>query len=99
MDYEEFSSFRPGSNLKFSSKVTEKVVALCLLQYLQSNGLQERFQSDYKQFHSCATTLIRVQNDILYEIDGNSIKCHIIAIGFIGCIRQRRSFSVECLLK
>ena len=66
------TSFRPVSNLKFASKMTEKVVALRFLQYLQSNGLQERFQSAYKQFHSCETALIRVQNDILCEIDGNS---------------------------
>lgn len=29
-------------------------------------------QSAYRQFHSCETALIRVQNDILREIDGNS---------------------------
>ncbi|CAB3997172.1 Hypothetical predicted protein, partial [Paramuricea clavata] len=71
-DYEEFSNFRPISNLKFISKMTEKVVSLRLLHYLRSNGLEELYQSAYKQFHSCETALIRVQNDILREIDGNS---------------------------
>ena len=71
-DYEEFSNFRPISNLKFISKMTEKVVALRLLYYLRSNGLEELYQSAYKQFHSCETALVRVQNDILREIDGNS---------------------------
>ena len=71
-DYEEFSNFRPISNLKFISKMTEKVVSLRLLHYLRSNGPEELYQSAYKQFHSCETALIRVQNDILREIDGNS---------------------------
>ncbi|CAB4028015.1 RNA-directed DNA polymerase from mobile element jockey [Paramuricea clavata] len=56
-DYEEFSNFRPISNLKFISKMTEKVVSLRLLHYLRSNGLEELYQSAYKQFHSCETAL------------------------------------------
>ena len=58
--------------LKFALKMTEKVVALRLLQYLQSNGLEELFQSAHKQFHSCETALIPVQNDILCELDDGS---------------------------
>ena len=72
MDYEEFSNFRPISNLKFISKMIERVVAIRLLDYFRCNGLEELYQSAYKQFHSCETALIRVQNDILREIDGNS---------------------------
>ena len=71
-DYEEFSNFRPISNLKFISKMIERVVAIRLLDYFRCNGLEELYQSAYKQFHSCETALIRVQNDILREIDGNS---------------------------
>ena len=72
-DYEEFSNFRPISNLKFISKMTERVVAIRLLDYFRCNGLEELSdQSAYKQFHGCETALIRVQNDILREIDGNS---------------------------
>ena len=71
-DYEEFSNFRPISNLTFISKMIEKVVAIRLLDYFRCNGLEELYQSAYKQFHSCETALIRVQNDILREIDGNS---------------------------
>ena len=53
----------------------ERVVAIRLLDYFRCNGLEELYlvyQSAYKQFHSCETALIRVQNDILREIDGNS---------------------------
>ena len=49
----------------------ERVVAIRLLDYFRCNGLEEPYKSAYKQFHSCETALIRVQNDILREIDGN----------------------------
>ena len=71
-DYEEFSNFHPISNLKFISKMIERVIAIRLLDYFRCNGLEELYQSAYKQFHSCKTALIRVQNDILCEKDGNS---------------------------
>jgi hypothetical protein len=98
-DYEEFSNFRPVSNLKFISKMTEKVVSLRLLHYLRSNGLEELYQSAYKQFHSCETALIRVQNDILREIDGNS---GVVLLRLVYQLRLiqwiMRSCSKECPL-
>ena len=33
--------------------------------------LEESLQSAYKKYHSCETALVRVQNDILIEIDNN----------------------------
>ena len=86
-DYEEFSNFRPISNLKFISKMIKRVVAIRLLDYFRCNGLEELYQSAYKQFHSCKTALIRVQNDILREIDGK-FGCCIVTIRSISCIRH-----------
>ena len=37
--------------------------------YLEENNLNEPLQSAYKQYHSCETALVRVQNDILLSID------------------------------
>ena len=55
------------------SKIIEKVVAVRLIRlnrYLEENNLTEPFQrSAYKQYHSCETALVRVQNDILLSID------------------------------
>ena len=48
LDFEIFSSFRPISNLKFLSKIMEKVVAARLWTYLCENDLNETFQSAYK---------------------------------------------------
>ena len=66
---EEFSNFRPVSNLKFISKAIEKVVAAQLTEHLNKNNLHEPFQSAYKKYHSVETALLRVQNDVLKAID------------------------------
>ncbi|XP_028395747.1 uncharacterized protein LOC114519775 [Dendronephthya gigantea] len=74
LSYEEFCSFRPISNLKFVSKSIEKAVAVQLMNYLDENKLHEKFQSAYKPRHSTETALLRVQSDILQDLDnGNSV--------------------------
>ena len=78
MSHEEFSSFRPISNLKFISKVIEKVVATQLLDHLDNNKLHEKFQSAYKKHHSVETTLLKVHDDILSAID--SQRCVILVL-------------------
>jgi hypothetical protein len=52
LEYEEYTNFRPISNLKFLFKVIEKVAAGQLLEHLANNNLEEPFQSAYKRFHS-----------------------------------------------
>ena len=66
---DDLKNFRPVSNLPYISKVIEKVVASQLLQHLSLNNIDEKFQSAYKQYHSTETATIRVQNDILRELD------------------------------
>ncbi|KAL9957225.1 hypothetical protein ACROYT_G038836 [Oculina patagonica] len=69
LDHEILSNYRPISNLKVISKMIEKVVAVRLQDYLETNQLNEPLQSAYKRLHSCETALIRVHNDILRDID------------------------------
>ena len=46
LDFEKFLwRLRPISNLKFLSKTIEKAVAWQLIDYLQTNGVEELFQS------------------------------------------------------
>ena len=73
----ELYANRPVSNLRLLTKVTHKVVTTRLNAYFQNNNLFEPFQSAYKQFHSCETALIRVQNDILRSIDNN---CRVVLL-------------------
>ena len=44
-------------------------MALQLVDYIDSNGLCEVFQSAYRTNHSTETALIRVYNDIALSID------------------------------
>ena len=46
--------------------------------YLCDNDLEESFQSAYKSFHSTETALLKVQNDILCEIDNQ--KCVVLLL-------------------
>ena len=77
-DHELFLNFRPISNLRFVSKVVEKVVAARLISHVNNNNLNELFQSAYKEGHSTETALIRVQNDILRVIDNH--ECVILLL-------------------
>ena len=65
----DICTLNPVSNLKFLSKVIEKVAAMRLRDYLCDNYLNECLQFAYKKHHICETALQRVQNDILKSID------------------------------
>ena len=64
-----FKNYRPVSNLKYISKLIERVVALQLNEHLMKNDILEPMQSAYKTGHSTETALLKVQNDILMAID------------------------------
>ncbi len=51
------------------SKLIERVVAVQLVDHLLDNGLMDNFQSAY----STETALLRVQNDILMELDKENV--------------------------
>ena len=68
-DFEQFSNFRPVSNLKFLSKLIEKTVFVQLNSYLGDNDLHEPLQLAYKIFHSTETALLTVTNCIMLSLD------------------------------
>ena len=71
LPYDEFSSFRPVSNLSFISKCVEKGAAAQTCMHVDDNNLSELYQSAYKKHHSSETALIKVQDDILRAIGNN----------------------------
>ena len=69
----ELKNYRPVSNLSYVSKLMERVVGHRLNSHMQEYGLHESLQSAYKPGHSTETALLRVHNDILTNIDGQSV--------------------------
>lgn len=55
LDSDDFSNYRPVSNLSFISKVIEKCVHLQLTQHIEDHGLFPSMQSGYRKNHSCET--------------------------------------------
>lgn len=60
-------------NLKMVLKMVEKAAALQMTNHVMTNHLDEMFQSANKAYHSTATALIKVQNNILCAIDNKSV--------------------------
>ena len=77
-DRDELKHYRPVSNIAFLGKIIERVVLTRLSQHLESNGLNELYQSAYKPNHSTESTLLRVQNDILTALDDK--KCIVLVL-------------------
>lgn len=74
LEYELVSNYRPISNLMFTSKLCERVVATQVTSHLSENRLLESFQSAYKVGHSAKSALLRVHSDVLRSIgDGMSV--------------------------
>ena len=69
LDTNEFNNFRPISNLKFLSKIIEKIVAARLDHHMDLHQLHDPLQSAYKANHSTETALLKVQSAILDSID------------------------------
>ena len=51
------------------SKLIEKVIAIRLVEHMRQNTIMEKFQSAYKAHHSTETALLRVYNDVMFNID------------------------------
>ena len=68
-----FSKFRPVSNLSFMSKLVEKAAVEQLLNHMEKNHPLPPLQSAYRRSHSTATALLKLQSDILINMDNQKI--------------------------
>ena len=76
LDKNELKKYRPVSNLSFISKILEKIVAYRLLSHMESNSMSNNLQSAYKKFHSTVSALLKVENDVLLNME----KCRVTAL-------------------
>ena len=63
------SSYRPVSNLRFLSKVIERVVVEQINFYLEFKNLMSKYQSAFRCSHSAETVLLKVFIDLLCYLD------------------------------
>jgi hypothetical protein len=88
LEFEQYSNFRPISNLKFLPKIIEKAVATQFMEHLVNNNLEEPLQSAYKRFHSTEMALLKVQNDILIAIDNQKCVRSFAVVGHVHSVRH-----------
>ena len=69
LSIDNLANFRPVANLKFLSKILEKVVASRILSHFSEHNLLEPYQSAYRKGYSVETALVRVSNDIHHALD------------------------------
>ena len=62
-------NFRSLSNLQFTSKITEKSVAIQMQDHMAANSLFPDLQSSYRPINSSETVLLKVKNDLLLNMD------------------------------
>jgi len=77
LDKDDRGNYRPISHLLFLSKLTERVVKLCLVDYLSTNNLLNSFQSAYIKHHSATLRIIRI---LFYAYGKNvrSVSCNML---------------------
>ena len=68
-----FPNFRSVSNLPFISMLTEKASVSQMNQHMREKRPLPALQSAYKPFHSTETALLKVQSDILLNMDNQRV--------------------------
>ena len=76
-DIDDLANYRPVSNLHFASKILEKLVVQRLEDHMRTNKLYDLTQSAYKTGYSTETALMKLNHDILSQMDLG--KCTILA--------------------
>ena len=67
------NNYRPVSNLTFLSKVLEKVVLRQFMEHCDTNELMPDYQSAYRTHYSCETALVKLMDDLLWAMEGQSV--------------------------
>ena len=66
-------NYRPVSNLSFLSKVIEKAMLKQFNEHCDNYGLLPDYQSAYRSNYSCETSLLKLTNDILRNMESKQV--------------------------
>ena len=66
------------SNCNFISKIVEKCMLVQLNQHCNLHGLLPSYQSAYQAFHSCETSLLKLYNDMLWQMEYQEVSLLIV---------------------
>ncbi|XP_072024986.1 uncharacterized protein [Amphiura filiformis] len=69
---DELKNYRSVSNLSFVAKVIEKCASEQFVEHLNKNDMCDPLQSAYRAHHSTESALMKVQDDIMCDIDSKS---------------------------
>ena len=67
------SNYRPVSNLSFLSKVVEKAALNQFTRHCDAHRLMPDYQSAYQRYYSCETALVKLVNDLLWNLENQNI--------------------------
>ena len=75
LDKDKLNNYRPISNLRLISKITERIIKSRLNKHLSSNSLYNPNQSAYTKYHSTETTLLSLHDHLIIAISHQQVSC------------------------
>ena len=72
------SNYRPVSNLSFISKIVEKITLDQFNEHCNEYRLVPEYQSAYRKKHSCETSLVKLVNDTLWNMENQLVTAIVI---------------------
>ena len=78
LDRDYLTSYRPVSNLSFTSKVVEGIVASRFVRHAEDNHLFPSRQSSYGHGHSIETAMLSVYNDLVRAVDSKLVTALVL---------------------
>ena len=73
-----FKNYRPVSNLKFLAKLVEKCMLLKFNEHCSLNSLLPLYQSTYSKFYSCKTSLLKLADNLLNEMENQRVSALVV---------------------
>ena len=73
-----FKNYRSVSNLKFLAKLVEKCMLLQFNEHCSLNSLLPSYQSAYRKYYSCETSLLKLADNLLNEMENQRVSALVV---------------------